>query len=98
MDDEHCSPEPEQSKLEGIEQRIAALERYEKWRLPVTINFADVVGPELWEEHWRNWSAVKELMKVSQKHAELLRARVADHVTTRRDPATRSPSLPLHGD
>jgi hypothetical protein len=71
---------PTTRKLEGMIERIAALERYEEWRLPVRINFAEAVGSELWDEHWRYWSALIDLMKASQKHAELLRAKVADHV------------------
>jgi hypothetical protein len=70
---------PTARKLRGITDRIAALERYERWREPLRFDFGGVVGAELWDEHWRNWSAIMELMKTSQIHAALLRSRIAAH-------------------
>jgi hypothetical protein len=91
---------PTGRKLDGISDRIAALERFENWRQPIRISFGDVVGSELWDEHWKNWLAVIELMKVAQRHAELLRRSIAAYAEqsvsqqsgtsdrTRSDPST----------
>jgi len=76
---------PTARKLEGISERIVALERYESWRTPMKIDFGSVVGEELWDKHWRNWTGIIELMKVSQQHAELVRRRVASHAASRLD-------------
>jgi 5-methylcytosine-specific restriction endonuclease McrA len=53
--------------------RVARLQSYESWRQPRKIDFAAVVGPELWQRHRQNWRSVLELLKKSQELAAEIR-------------------------
>src|ERR1043165_1818737 len=75
---------PATRNLSGIAERIAALERDERWREPLRTDFEAILDPDSWAEHWRNWAAIIELMKASQQHADRVRRGVADHMATSR--------------
>jgi hypothetical protein len=47
---------------------------YENWRQPRKIDFAVVVGPEMWQRHRQNWRSVLELLKKSQELASEIRS------------------------
>lgn len=64
--------------VSDLERRIAALQRYEAWRKPRQIEFAALVGPEMWTKHWQNWRGVLDLMKRSQELALEIRTMVAE--------------------
>lgn len=61
----------------GLDDKIAVLERYEKWGDPTHVDFADIVGDELWEQHWTNHVALLDQMREAEKVVELIRERVA---------------------
>jgi len=63
--------------ISGLEDRIARLDEYEKWRQPRCIDFASIVGPELWQRHRQNWRDVLALLRKSQELASEIRAIVA---------------------
>lgn len=58
-------------------ERVARLQRFEAWRQPRRIDFATVVGTEMWERHRQNWRSVLELLKKSQELASEIRSIVA---------------------
>ena len=49
---------PKSRGIPDLASRIARLDAYEKWRKPKRIDFAAVVGPEMWERHRKNWRDV----------------------------------------
>jgi hypothetical protein len=42
---------PKQRGISGLDQRVARLEAYERWRQPVCIDYAAIVGPERWSQY-----------------------------------------------
>jgi hypothetical protein len=68
---------PKTRGVPGLEDRIVRLTDYEKWREPTKIDFAAVVGPDMWELHRKNWRDVLNLLKSSQEVASEIRIRVA---------------------
>jgi hypothetical protein len=71
---------PKARGVPHLDDRIARLEAYERWRAPRNIDFAAVVGPELWQRHRENWRDVLELLRKSQELANEIRAIVAKAV------------------
>lgn len=68
---------PTSRQVPDLVQRIARLERYETWREPRKLDFATIVGQELWKRHRQNWRDVLDLLKKSQALANEIRAIVA---------------------
>jgi hypothetical protein len=68
---------PTSRKISDISQRLKRLEAYEAWRQPKKIDFAALVGPEMWKRHRQNWKDVLELLKKSQELASEIRGIVA---------------------
>jgi 5-methylcytosine-specific restriction endonuclease McrA len=68
---------PKSRGIPDLQARVARLERYEAWRQPRRIDFATVVGPEMWQRHRQNWRGVLDLMKTSQELAGKIRSIVA---------------------
>jgi len=65
---------PKTRGVPDLAQRVARLQSYESWRQPRKIDFAKVVGPELWQRHRQNWRSILELLKKSQELASEIRA------------------------
>jgi hypothetical protein len=57
--------------------RVERLGRYEAWRQPRQIDFAKIVGPEMWQRHRKNWRDVLDLLKSSQELASEIRTIVS---------------------
>ncbi len=68
---------PKTRGVPDLAERVARLQSYEAWRQPRKIDFATVVGPEMWERHRQNWRSVLELLKKSQELASEIRTIVA---------------------
>jgi hypothetical protein len=68
---------PKGRGVNGIEQRIAALERYEQWKSPTQIDFGLTLGTEDWERYWLLCDAVNEELRRAQDVALALRSRIA---------------------
>lgn len=60
-----------------IKERIPRLQAYEAWRQPKKIDFAAIVGPEMWQHHRENWRKVLDLLKTSQELADKIRVIIA---------------------
>jgi hypothetical protein len=65
---------PKTRGVPNIASRIARLQRYESWRQPTKIDFASVVGPEMWQRHRQNWQSVLDLLRKSQELASEIRS------------------------
>jgi HNH endonuclease len=65
---------PKTRGIPDLPKRIARLQSYEEWRKPRKIDFAAVVGPEMWQRHRQNWRSVLDLLKESQKLASEIRS------------------------
>jgi hypothetical protein len=63
--------------VSDLHVRIDRLEEYERWRQPTRIDFAAVVGAELWNRHRQNWRDVLALLRKSQELASEIREVVA---------------------
>ena len=68
---------PKTRGVPDLEDRIVRLAAYEAWRVPKKIDFAAVVGPEMWQLHRKNWRDVLNLLKSSQEVASEIRILVA---------------------
>jgi hypothetical protein len=69
---------PKSRGIQDLSARIERLEKYESWRQPRKIDFAAVVGPEMWNRHRENWRNVLDLLKKSQELAGEIRAIIAN--------------------
>jgi len=65
--------------IANLPKRIENLEAFEKWRQPRRIDFAALVGQEMWKRHRQNWSEVLELLRKSQALAAEIRQIVAEN-------------------
>ena len=81
--------------ITDIDARVARLEDYERWRQPRCIDFAAVVGPELWNRHRQNWRDVLSLLRKSQELAVEIRKSWPKRRTALREPdlSKDSPAL-----
>jgi hypothetical protein len=69
---------PKSRGVHDLGARIERLEKYEAWRQPRKIDFAAVVGPEMWKRHRENWRNVLDLLKKSQELAGEIRTIIAN--------------------
>jgi hypothetical protein len=67
---------PKTRGVPNLADRIARLQSYENWRQPRKIDFAAVVGPDMWQRHRQNWRSVLDLLKKSQELASEIRSLV----------------------
>ena len=65
---------PSSRHIPDIEQRIKHLEDYEQKYAPIKIDFEEIIGKDMWEQHWANCQALHDLMQESQKHSDKLKA------------------------
>ncbi len=68
---------PKTRNVPDLSARMARLEMYENWRKPTMIDFASLVGPEMWERHRKNWRDVLAMLKTSQELAAEIREIIA---------------------
>jgi hypothetical protein len=65
---------PKTRGIPDLPERVARLQNYGNWRQPRKIDFAAVVGPEMWQRHRQNWRDVLNLLKHSQELASEIRS------------------------
>lgn len=61
----------------GITERAARLDDFERWGSPTRVDFAALVGADLWQAHWQNYDAIIALMRAAEQTADAIRAHVA---------------------
>jgi hypothetical protein len=71
---------PKSRGISDINIRVERLKAYEAWREPRRIDFAALVGDEMWKRHRQNWRSVLDLLKTSQELASEIRSIVAKAV------------------
>ncbi|MBW8015115.1 MAG: HNH endonuclease [Planctomycetes bacterium] len=64
---------PKSKKVSGIEGIISRLDKYEEWGSVTRINLEELVGQELWNNHWNNREKLFELMAESQILADKIK-------------------------
>lgn len=78
---------PKTRGVADIEERAAVLERYERWTRPIHVDFAEIVGEELWAQHWANHRALLRQMREAETTVDLIRDRVAEQMKDAVEPA-----------
>lgn len=69
---------PKSKGVPDIEERARHLEAYENWGTPTKLDFASIVGNELWEKHQKNLERVQALMRESQELAEKIKQAIGE--------------------
>ncbi|WP_322411717.1 HNH endonuclease [Microbacterium invictum] len=72
----------------GLDERAERLRRYEQWGTPTRVDFLEVVGDELWNQHWRNHAAILELMRDAESTVAQIRDRIASSGSVIEPPPT----------
>lgn len=72
--------------ISDLDKRIVVLERYENWRDPTRVDFAQMVGEELWDQHWANHVALLDQMREAEKVVDLIRARITEAMANTVEP------------
>ena len=62
--------------VQGVQERAARLERYEKWKTPKSVDFTLIVGKEDWENYWGLCEVLNADMRKAQAVADALRVRI----------------------
>jgi hypothetical protein len=63
--------------IKDIPERVKRLEAYENSKAPTKMDFASIVGQEVWARHQANLERVQSLMRESQELAAKINAEVA---------------------
>jgi len=69
---------PKSKSVRDIEERASRLDAYENWRTPTKLDFASIVGKEIWEKHQNNLERVQVLMRESQELAEKIKLTIGE--------------------
>jgi hypothetical protein len=69
---------PKTRKVEDLPGKVARLEEYERWRVPIRIDFESTIDPELWDQYWDLWAALNHDLARAQEVAESIRKRSAE--------------------
>jgi hypothetical protein len=69
---------PSTRGVKDLAARVERLRAYERWRPVEPIDFAKMVGEEMYLEHWARLDRAIAYMKECQAFAETLRARIAE--------------------
>jgi len=69
---------PGKRKTPGLDQRIERLKAYEAWKHVRPINFEQILGPDLWQEYWRNYEELIDSMKESQLLGDRLKTKIKE--------------------
>ncbi|MDH4186987.1 MAG: hypothetical protein OEV08_08310 [Nitrospira sp.] len=64
--------------IKDLPERIKRLEAYENSKAPTKMDFAAIVGKDLWSQHQNNLERVQSLMRESQELAAKINAGVAN--------------------
>jgi len=68
---------PSTRGVSDVSLRVNRLGNYERWKQPCKVDFAAIVGPEMWARHRQNWRTVLDHLKESQLLATEIRSIVA---------------------
>lgn len=68
--------------IADLDDRIARLERYERWKTPTKVDFVQLIGSDEWEQYWSLCEGVVSELKRSQEIADALRNRICKALTS----------------
>jgi HNH endonuclease len=71
---------PRRRGVVDLEQRVKNLEAYERWREPVRIDYAELIGPERWTEYSILLDTAVAHLVAAQQVAVTLQAIIAEHL------------------
>jgi HNH endonuclease len=74
---------PKQRGISDLEERVARLEAYERWREPRCIDYAALVGPERWSQYQNLLNTAVAHLTEAQKVALELQAIIKTGMATR---------------
>lgn len=69
---------PKTRGVDDLESRAERLAAYEAWRPPTVVSFADLAGPDLWNQHQANHRQLMALMREAEVTASAIRSRVLE--------------------
>jgi hypothetical protein len=69
---------PARRGITDLERRVECLKAYERWRPVEPIDFAAMVGAEMYAEHWHRLEQAITYMKECQVFADTLRKRIGE--------------------
>ena len=62
--------------IADLNERIARLSAYERWRKPLSVDFIAILGQEAWDHYWTLCEAAIEELRQSQQVADHMRAKI----------------------
>ena len=63
-----------------VDERIQRLEEFMKWRIPIRIDFEEIIGESAWQEYWDSCEQVIERMAICQQEADRIKEKAAASV------------------
>ncbi len=69
---------PASRGISDIDERAQRLRDFEQWGEPRVVNFAEIVGDDLWNRHWANHREILDQMKYAEETAKRIRERIAE--------------------
>lgn len=67
---------PKSRCIPDLEERIERLETYERWSNSQPIDFAAIVGEEIWSAYWVKLAHIERLMHEAQKDAVAIKSQL----------------------
>lgn len=71
---------PAGRNLAGVAERIARIEQFEKWRIPICVDIKAVIGQAEWDRYWALCDAVIAEMQRCQEVANDIRRRIVETI------------------
>ncbi|MGE0557839.1 MAG: HNH endonuclease [Burkholderiales bacterium] len=79
--------------IKNMSERVKRLETYEQSKAPTKMDFAAIVGKDIWAQHQSNLERVQTLMRESQELAAKINVSVANAYKALQFDASISPSI-----
>ena len=64
--------------IPDLDERIEKIRAYDQWGKPSKMDFEEIVGTEIWMQHWENWSKIQGFMQEAQVLAQQINQAVAE--------------------
>lgn len=74
---------PASRKVADLEERLARLEEFSKWRIPVRLDYSAIVGEEKWNSYMEHWKLLLGHMAEAQLEAAKIRELVEQSLGSR---------------
>lgn len=82
---------PKSRGVPDIAQRIECLSNFERWRVPIKLDYRTIFGDEAWERHLQHLHEVIALLTKADAHVGDLRSRLAAALREQRASAMPQP-------